>query len=319
MKTQMTITDAARWLEGVNNVLVIAHKRPDGDALGSAAALVRGLNICGKTAYILKNPEVTDKFVPYVKKYYAPCGFSPEHIVTVDTATVDMVQINAAAYANKTELSIDHHISNSKYAQNVCIYPGSASCGEIIYKILCEMGANIDEELATLLYIAVSTDTGCFAYSNTNADTLDTAAKLVEAGADNKGVNKLFFRTKSKNRIRFEGVLLSGIEFCFDDKVAFVKVTLRDREKYGITENDLEDIASIPTSIEGVCVGITLKEISEKECKVSVRSVDGYNANLLCAAFGGGGHAAASGCIIKASVEEAKELIENEIYGLWDL
>lgn len=319
MKIQMTINDAARWLEDKDNILILAHRRPDGDALGSAAALARGLNLCGKTAYILKNPEMTDKFIAYVKKYHAPHEFVPEHIVSVDTATADLLQTNAEPYAQSVELCVDHHMSNSKYAQNLCLDAQSASCGELIYKILREMGVTIDAELATLLYIAVSTDTGCFSYSNTVADTLETAARFVEAGADNKGVNKLFFRTKSKNRIKFEGVLLSGIEFCFDDKAAFMTVRIKDRVKYDITENDLEDIASIPITIENVCIGITIKEINERECKISVRTVDGYNANLLCAAFGGGGHPAAAGCIIKAPANEAKEMIEKEIYGLWDL
>ncbi len=318
MKT-ITITEAAQWLREADNILILAHKRPDGDAIGSASALARGLRQLGKTAYTLKNPEITDKLAPYAEEYYAPREFAPEHIVSVDTATAEMIQINAVEYADKVELGIDHHMSNSKYAENTCLDAQSASCGEIIYKILAELSGELDAETATLLYIAVSTDTGCFSYANTTGDTLNIAAKLVESGADNKGVNKLLFRTKSKNRIKFEGALLSGIDFRFDDKVAFMSVTLFAKEKYGISENDLEDIAAIPSSIEGVCIGITIKELGAKECKISVRTNDGYNANLLCASFGGGGHVAAAGCVINESIGDAKELLEREIYELWDL
>ena len=186
----MTITEAAKWLQERDNFLVIAHKRPDGDAIGSAAGLAKGLKLAGKTAYILPNPEMTKKFVPYVTKIDAPADFVPEYIVTVDTASEGMFQINASDYTDKADLAIDHHVSNTGYAKNVCVLPECAACGEIVYHILTEMGVQVDSETATLLYIAVSTDTGCFAYTNTVAETLETAGKLVAAGADSKSVNK---------------------------------------------------------------------------------------------------------------------------------
>lgn len=314
----MTKNEAVEWLRDADNILILSHKRPDGDAIGSASALASGLRMCGKTAYTLENPEITSKFVEFAEKYYAPAEFVPEHIVTVDTASAEMIQLNASKYTASVELSIDHHISNTGYAHNTCVMAECAACGEIIYAILEILNGKVDDNTATLLYIAVSTDTGCFAYANTNANTLYTAAKLVEYGADNKKINKILFRTKSKGRLKFEGVLLSSLEFCFNGKVAFMAVMLSDREKYGIDENDLDDIASIPGSAEGVCVGITIKEIEERESKVSVRTAEGYNANLLCSVFNGGGHNAAAGCSIKGTVEEVKELLKKEIDTLWN-
>lgn len=314
---RMTASDAACWLKERDEFLIVTHRRPDGDTLCSAAALLTGLRAVGKTAWLYPNPEITEKFVPFLSGMLAPEGWNGDFIVSVDTASEGQFPSAARNLAEKTQLSIDHHISNTGYAENVCCVPEKAACGEIIYDVLQELGCEITSDIAQLLYIAVSTDTGCFAYANTNADTLRCAAALVEAGADNARINKVFFRTKPASRIALEGEMLSGLETWFDGKVCVAAITQDMLRRTGATENDMDDVAAIPGQLEGALAGILIKELPDGTVKVSVRSVTGTDSNALCTRFGGGGHTLASGCSIAMPLGEAKRELKKAMEEIW--
>ena len=320
MINDLTINDTVRWLTERDNFLVLTHLRPDGDTLGSAAALVKGLVRSGKTAYILKNPEATPRYTTYVEKHWAPDNFNPSFVITVDTASEGVFQVNAADYLDKVSLSIDHHPSNTGYAEYRCLDAEKASCGEIIYELLLELGSGIDAETAISLYVAVSTDTGCFAFANTTANTLRVAAALVDAGAPIGELNRELFRKKAKSRILLEAMITSGMGFYFDGAVAIATITNDMMEKAGASENEMDDIASIPGAIEEVVVGITIRELpGAAGCKVSVRTTPLVSANDLCALFGGGGHAMAAGFSNKASVEETRDKLLEALRGIFPL
>ena len=307
MSKMLTPYEVAAWLKQRDNFLIISHRRPDGDTLGSSAALAQGLREHGKTAYLLPNPEVTPRYLKYVEDYLAPDDVNFRHIIAVDTATVDLFPENAAQYKESVSLCIDHHGSNTKYAKNVCLNENRASCGEVIFDILMSMSAGVSSITAERLYVALSTDTGCFSFGNTTANTLYVASLLVEAGAPHKDINKVLFRTKTRSRVKIEGMLIAQLDYSFDDKVAIASITRDMMEATGADEDDLDDIAAIPGSVEGVCVGITIRELtSPTDCKVSVRTRAPYDAQIICSHFGGGGHKLAAGFSIKRTVDETK-------------
>jgi phosphoesterase RecJ-like protein len=316
----MNIGETARWFKERDNFLVLTHRRPDGDTLGCAAGLVQGLLRAGKTAYILRNPEATARYTTYVEKHWAPDGFTPSVVVAVDIASRELFPVNGKAYEDKIDLCIDHHPSNTRYAPLLYLDAAKSSCGEIIYELLLELSGDLDSETATSLYVAVSTDTGCFQYVNTNANTLRTAAALVDAGAPIGEVNRELFRKKAKSRVLIEALITSGMEFYFDGAVAIATITRDMMTQTGAGENELDDVAAIPGSIEEVIVGITIREMTGPEdCKVSVRSTPLVNSNDLCARFGGGGHATAAGFSLSVNVAEMKRrLLEalNDIFPL---
>jgi phosphoesterase RecJ-like protein len=314
---KLTLNETAEWLLKHDDYLLLTHLRPDGDTLCSAAALAHALQKAGKHAWILDNPGMTERYRMYVGAYTAPAAFSPQHIVTVDTASETLFPVCAEAYRGKVELSIDHHGSNTAYAKQVCLLPDKAACGEIILELLELLRVPLDDEMAQLLYVAISTDTGCFAYGNTTADTLYAAAKLVSAGADNRRINKEFFRTKGKSRIAVEGAALSGLTFYRDGTIAVIQLTLDMIAKAGATEDDLENIASLPAEIEGVAAGVTVRELGPGHSKISLRTTDEVNASAICAHFGGGGHAQAAGCSIDAAPAEAAKLFVDALEANW--
>jgi phosphoesterase RecJ-like protein len=303
----MNIDETAKWLDERDRCLILTHRRPDGDAIGSAAGLARGLRLRGKTAYALTNPETTERYLPYIQEYWAPEGFSPDFIITVDTASEEMFQVNGGEYRGRIDLSIDHHMSNTLYAKLTCADSERASCGEIIFDALSLWKGAVDEAVAAALYVAVSTDTGCFAFGNTTAQTLRAASELALAGAPIGRINKKLFREKTRARALLEGSIFSGLEFHYGGAAAIATVTNEMLRLAGATENDLDDVASLPGSIEGVLVGATIRELPGADgCKVSVRSGERVDANALCARFGGGGHAMAAGFTVRERAERVK-------------
>lgn len=303
--TTLTVRQAAERLRAFDNVLVLTHLRPDGDTVGSAAALCAGLRALGKTAYLLPNPELTDKAAPYFRPYAAPEGFTPERVVSTDIATTALFPENAKPYAGRVDLAIDHHPSFEGFGRENVVRPSAAATGEIIYSILAALGP-ITAEMALPLYVAVSTDCGCFAYGNTTARTHAVAAALLQTGIDFQAVNKTFFRTKSRKRLALEAAMLSGIEYHDQDRVAVLAVPLSLIAQVQATETDAEDLSALGGQIEGVDCAVTMRELRPDVWKFSLRTGPRVNATRACALLGGGGHAAAAGCTVEAPFQEAK-------------
>ena len=183
----MTTAEAAARLAAMDQVLILTHVRPDGDTIGSAAALCCGLRALGKTAYLLPNPELTATYAPYAAPYLAEADFAPAYVVSVDIAALSLLPENARPYQDRIALAIDHHPSQEFFARETCLEADSAACGEIVYDILRQL-TPLTPEMALPLYVAISTDTGCFVYSNTTPRSHRIAAQLMEQTAQDKTV-----------------------------------------------------------------------------------------------------------------------------------
>ena len=301
----MTIEETAGWLQTHDRFLILTHVRPDGDTVGCAAALCGALRQIGKTAYVLANPELTATCADYVTCYHAPEDYIPECIVSTDVASLGLLPENAAPYRKHIDLAIDHHPSSEGFAKAACLQSDKAAAGEIIYALVCALGV-MTPQVATALYCAVSTDTGCFVYNNTTANTHRVAAALIEAGCDVQGVNKRHFRTKSQARIALESAILSAVEYHDSGRIAVVTVPQALLRSVGAGADDAEEIASMAGVIEGVDCALTIRELAGGESKISLRTGARINATEACRLLGGGGHAQAAGATLNCSLEEAK-------------
>jgi len=308
----LTVAETAALLRSFDNVLILTHVRPDGDTVGCAAALCAALRTLGKTAYLLPNPGLTDSTRPYAAPYEAPEGFVPEKVVSTDIATVGLFPENAKPYADRVDLAIDHHPSFEHFGKANIVRAEAAACGELMYDILSQFGP-ITPELALPLYVAVSTDCGCFAYTNTTAHTHAVAAALMNTGIDYKTVNKVFFRTKSRKRMQLEGAMLDSMEFFDADRVVLLYVPISLMERVQATESDAEDLSALGGQIEGVDCAVTMRELRPDVWKLSVRTTSRINATQVCQELGGGGHAAAAGCTVEAPLAEVKSRILEAI------
>lgn len=302
----MTLKEVANLILQHNNFDILTHNYPDGDCIGSAFALAHALKQIGKNARVITTDR-QKKFEFLFESYSAP-EFEREYVISTDVADEKLLGANRKEYKGKIDLCIDHHKSNVINAPYKYVDADSAAAGEIIYELIPLLGAEYTKEIADCLYTAISTDTGCFRYTNTTSRTMRIAAELIDLNCDSGYINKEMFETKSKARVELEREILESMIFCADDKCAIIYTTREMTE--GLGDDETEGIASIPRQIEGVKMGITVRE-KEKDYKISVRTNDGVDACAFCKQFGGGGHVAASGCTLKGDLQSVLDTLIN--------
>ena len=301
----LTKAEVSQFLQSYDQYTILTHRRPDGDTVGSSALLCRGLRQKGKTAHILGNPEITEKYAHLhggLTKKQAEKG---DILISVDVASPNMLPEAFAVYQNCISLRIDHHGTAQSFTQYELVEPETAACGEIVYEVLTKMGVKLDEAMADALYIAVSTDTGCFRYANTTANTLKVAAECAKVSKNLYAINQALFETRSLGRLRLEGWLVENTFFLQEGKIAICALPKAKETELGLTEDDLENISGFPRSIEGVKIAATIREDGENRVKISVRAAPGYDAAAICAQFGGGGHKGAAGASMNCTMDEA--------------
>lgn len=310
----MKAVDCAKLLLSRDNFLILTHRNPDGDTLGSAGALCHALRRMGKTAWLFPNPDITDHFRPLVERYLAPGDFAGEYTLAVDIAAETQFP---KGFEGKVDLGIDHHPSNSRYASRLLLQEQRASCGEIMLRVIKAMCGNVSKAEADLLYTAVSTDTGCFLYGNTDAECLRAAAELLEYGAENGKLNLYLFRKVSPARIRLEGLINSSLEFYRDGTIVVAIVTREMLQRAGATPDDCDDLANLPGRARGGILSVLIREGEDGSSRISLRSSPEVDCSRICAVFGGGGHAMAAGCTIQAPPTRARDILLEVVNEVW--
>lgn len=307
---KLTRSETARFLEQQDRFAIVTHRRPDGDTLGCATLLCRGLRQLGKQAHILENPEITEKYVHLHEGLVKAWPEEGDTLVSVDVASDNMLGAHFAPLMDKIALRIDHHSCATSFTPFELVDGDAAACGEIIYDVLKEMGAELDKDMAEALYTAVSTDTGCFRYANTTANTLRVAADCLAAGADTFAMNQAYFETNTLGRLRLQGWLVENAIFLQGGKVVICPLPRAKEQELGLTEDDLENISGFPRTIAGVKIAATLRQEPDGKIKMSVRAVPGCDAAAICREFGGGGHKGAAGASMDMTMEEAVEVVK---------
>ncbi len=304
----MTRTEFCAFLRGHDNFVILTHRRPDGDTIGSAAALCRGLRQLGKTAFVLTNEQFTPRFQPFLDGLTCDALPAGATVISADIASEGLLSFDAVRLQLMPVCAVDHHGSNSLACPKL-VEADKAACGEIVYAVLTELGVTVTKQIAECLYTAISTDTGCFKFSNTTANTHRTAAALIAAGADVYPINKLFFDTKSFARLRLEAKLTDTMEFYAGGAVGVCMMPKSLLAEFTVTEDDLDSISGFARSIEGVRIGIMIREVEDGLGKISLRTEAPYDASAICQRLGGGGHAAAAGASVPGGIEGAKAAI----------
>ncbi len=310
----MTILECAAVLEAQQEVMLLTHARPDGDTLGSAAALCSALRRGGKKAWLYPNPQITSHFRRYIAPYLGE-NAEGAFVVSVDVAGTELFP--KGFEGRSVPLCIDHHPGPHDFAAQKLLDTEKASCGEIVMRLIEAMYGGLTPEEASLLYIALSTDCGCFVYGNTRADTHIAAAHLIDCGADYHALNKELFRSFSFARLKLEGMIFSSLRSLRDNAVNVAVIPLEMMERSGATEDDCDDLASLAGKVRGSRVSLTVRELAGGKSKASVRTDGSVDANALCARFGGGGHKMAAGCTMDCGPEALAERLLDAIDEVW--
>ena len=304
----LTLKQTARYLKKHDNYIILTHASPDGDTLGSAYALYYGLNEIGKTACVLC-PDVIPKKYDYFVGKTDHVKRENATVVAVDVADSKLLGSLEQEFGDIVDINIDHHISNMRFAKNLYLDADASATAEAIFELLNLMKVNINDVTAKALYTGIVTDTGCFKYSNVTAKTHIIASQLYDYNISAPDINKLMFDTKSRNLIELERMVLDTSEFHFGGKCMLLSVTADMQEKTGCSGTELEGIAVISRSVEGVEAGVTIKQTDDNEYKVSLRTYPPLDASRICKKLGGGGHKAAAGASVTGTLDEAKDKV----------
>ena len=305
------IGSVASFLKSHDNFTILTHAHPDGDTLGSGFGLCLALRALGKKANVINNEELPAKFgYLEVEKQ----DFEEQTVVAVDIADVTLMGNDIIEkYGSKVDLCIDHHGSNRLFAAQSYVDATAAAAAQIVYEIVCLLGVEITPEIADRLYTGITTDTGCFRYANVTPETHRIAAKLMECGASAADINVKMFETKTRTYAALERLALDGMQFFYDGKCALITITREMFAESGSDENECDGIAAISRQIEGVLVGVTMRERRDGTYKASVRTHSPVDASAICAKLGGGGHHNAAGCQLPGTREEATKLLIDTI------
>ena len=326
-----TVTSFARFLLENDNFVIGIHANPDGDCFGSACGLASALKNLGKKCSIL-SPSIMPKrllFLNYagIEVLEGVEGYNlikdqKRAFITVDVASDHLLGELSEVFIEKNEFAIDHHEKNTITSKKLFLESTASAAGEIVFKIineLCEWANEDlwDENVASSVFGAISSDTGCFKYSNVTPDTHRIAADLIEKGAKSEDINYRLFDLKSPKQIACEGYAYGNIELFEDGKISFIYISDDLLSRIGATQADTETVSQIGRGIEGVQVAAFMRDKGEGAYKISVRSNNDADMSVLCASFGiGGGHKKAAGCTIFAeSPKKAKEMFLEKAKG----
>ena len=301
--------ELAEKLDKIDNVSILTHKSPDGDCIGGGLALCYWLRSKGKKANVLNSDGIPERY-DFLSQGYEPMEFEEQAVVSVDVADTALLGDVLSHYADRIDICIDHHKSNKSFAKYSYVDKEASAVCLVLYELFEYMGGGYDKLRASCLYTGIATDTGCFKYQNTTPAAHRAAAGLMEKDVDYENINRRMFDIKSRGRILAEQRLIGRMKYFADDAIAIITITNEMIENYGIDRSELDGFASIPLTVEGVKIGITLKQQPDDEnvFKASIRTTEA-DASALASEFGGGGHIRAAGCTLNGGARDVTKRI----------
>lgn len=305
----ITIREAADFFRSHDRYTILCHANPDGDTAGCGYGLLRALRKLGKTARLRCADPISERF-SFMWEGIAETEFPEETVVSVDVADSRLLGKYEKEYEGRIAFAVDHHISHVDFSELLLNEPDAAACCETICRILEALGVPLDAGIAACLYTGIATDSGCFRYPSVTPDTHRIAAKLLEYDFGFAELNYILFERKTRARLLLEETIYREMEFLCGGKCA---VMILPKELLAsVDPEDVNGISALPRQIEGVEVGVVIKE-KENGWKASLRS-NSVDVQKICAAFGGGGHIRAAGCSFpNRDPREVRALLLGEI------
>lgn len=311
----MTLDNILEEIKKAKSIVLLTHKSPDGDAVGSSLAFYIALKQFGKKAdLIIEEMPRVYKFLPCADEVKNEKDIEGEYdlAIALDCATEQRIAGGEYFENAKVTISIDHHESNKMFAEHNFVNPAAPACAQILIGIFEYIGIEITKEIGTCILTGIITDTGGFKYSTISPETFEFTASLLSRGVDVSEIYKKVLQIKTKSHFKLSQIATSRLEFLEDEKITFTYITKEDELQVNAETGDHEGIVEIARDIEGVEVAILLRETDEGY-KASLRSNGNVNVSDVCMMFGGGGHPKAAGCTISYSLEDAKKKIIAQV------
>ena len=292
--------DIIRLINAASNIVILGHISEDADSVGSCLAMQCALERLGKNAVIYYSGELEHRleFMHPRGKYYSGETDKYDLCLCIDCGDIGRLGERKALFdAAEHTASVDHHVTNTYFAEANYVVADACAAGEILYDVICGLGAVVDREIAEYLFIAIASDSGSFKYSNVSPNTMRIAAKLLETGIDNAYLSRMLFDTETEKAMHFKGYTMSRVKTYCGGAISMIAVTKNELEKFGINERDTGDMVNTARMIEGAEIAVSVREAEDK-IKLSFRSNGKYDVGALAQQFGGGGHKMASGAAV---------------------
>lgn len=303
---------AAEVIRPARSLLLLTHVSPDGDAVGSVLGLGRALAGAGRRVQMVLDEMYprTYSFLPSAGDFVAPVAVSGPFDLAVTLDCADLGRVSGAAALGHAAvcLNIDHHATNTHFADYNWVDAGAAAAAEMVWSLLAELGLDLDTDAATCLYTGIATDTGQFRYANTTARTHTVAAELLRAGVQPSLVGEAVYEQESPAKLRLLAESLGTLRLYAGDKIAVLTVTRSLLSKTGADEEDVEGLVGYARNLAGVEVGLLLRERQDGAIRGSLRSRGRVDVAAVAQELGGGGHPRASGCTLSPPLEAAEAL-----------
>ncbi len=325
----MVLTDdfqnAIELISKSQNVLITTHVRPDGDACGCVVAMTEALRTLGKNTKPMLLSELP-QWYEFLFEEKAPLydrDIKPDQLTDIDL--IIMVDVNSDNQLPKfcdylknqrdgaRVLVLDHHVTNDGLGDVEIIDTSASATGLIVYDLLEFAGWPVTEKIAAALFVAISTDTGWFQFSNTDARTLITVGKLTEYGINATDIYHRLYQNFTPQRFRLMTRMFDSLELHFEDRYAVQQLTLKDFEETGASYTDTENLIDRCRCINTVEAAALFIELEDGRVRCSLRSTGNVDMRLVGQKFGGGGHVVAAGVHLPGPLENAKQLIYNAV------
>ena len=308
---KLTRAETAAYLLSHDNYVILTHVRPDGDTVGSAAALCLGLRQLGKTAHVLKNPGVTPRYAWLHEGLTTEDVYPRDTVVSTDVASPGMLPEEFQYLLPRVALRIDHHGSATSFSNLELVDPDSASCAEVVWDVLEILGVRPQGNILDAVYVGLSTDTGCFRFANTTAHTFHVAEVCARGGARVYELNQALFETNTLGKLKMQAWIVENLRLLSGGTMAICAIPKTVEETLGVNSDDMDNISNFPRTVAGVNIAATIREAEKGKVKLSVRAVPGYDATVIAERFGGGGHKGAAGCTMEMTLAQAVSAVEN--------
>ena len=330
-----TLQDILREIERHRRFVITAHEKPDGDALGAVLGLLRILRDRGGEAVAAGLAPLPRRYGPFIRPGECLAAEEAERVLEQDGACILALDAGAAercpafvaaGRGRVPVLNIDHHGSNTRFGDFNWIDPAASSVGEMVFRLAEAAGWTVSAAAAEMLWIAVVTDTGRFAYENTTPEALRVGAELVARGVNTAAIDRQVYQSFTVRELALQAQAMQGLELHEGGRVALVGLSREDFARAGSGPEDAEDVANIPRSVGGVKIGAFLYEVEKApaagqppvvQTKLSLRCVEPYDGAAFCKAFGGGGHARAAGCTLPVRLPEARVRFLDAAHRTW--
>lgn len=314
----MIMDNIVSVLKDSGSICILPHVCADGDAIGSSLALGLALQKLNKPVTVITEENIPSIFDflsgKQLIEVFGSAANNFDTVLAIDTGDIYRLGSRLVIFENaRVTINMDHHTTNTMFADYNHVKTGAAAVGEVIYELIGQLGIEIDSDISTCLYVALATDTGGFRFSNTTPATHQIAADLIKRGANVSEISQKIFDATTMQKVKLTGLAINSLQIIEEGRIAYISLTDEMIKQVGAREEDCDGIVNIGRNIDGVEVSVLFRQRENREIKVNFRSKSYVDVSGIANSYSGGGHKRAAGCTIVGDLDQTQKDVLDRI------